>query len=150
MARMTPSQFRSRMQQIQNQQRQAVAKHNQAIRDYNRKVNQAVDHYNRVARSHSARVRADRQRLSQALTRLQSRTQTVTRYVTFRASVETLHQSYVALDRSSEERETTELEDRLLDLSERENANSLEVMDALLTEPMTFLVTDVLALLYRG
>jgi hypothetical protein len=58
----------------------------------------------------------------------------VTRYVTFRASVETLHRSYVILDRSAEERDTSEFEGDLLDLSERENANSVEVMNALLAE----------------
>lgn len=134
MARMTPGQFRSRVQQIQSQQRQAVNRYNQAVRDYNRKVNHAIDNYNREARAHNVRVRADRQRLAQALARLQSRPRVVTTYVTFRASVETLHHSFIALDQASEARETTVLEDQLFDLSERENANSLEVMDALLSE----------------
>jgi hypothetical protein len=119
--------------QVQSRQRQAVNRYNQAVRDYNRKVNNAIDQYNREARAHNARVRADRQRLAQALSRLQSRS-TVTRYVYFRASVETLHRSYVTLDRSAEQRETSDFEGSLLDLSERENANSLEVMNALLAE----------------
>lgn len=133
MARMTPGQLRSRLQQLQNQQRQAINRINQAARDRSRKLNQAIDNYNRAVRAHNARVRADRQRVAQALARLQSRPR-VNTYVTFRASVETLHRSYVTLDHASEARQTTALEDELLDLSEKENANSLEVMDALLNE----------------
>ena len=132
--RMTPSQFRSQMQQLQNRQRQAVDRYNRAVRDRNRKVNNAIDQHNREVRTHNARVRADRQRLKQAIARLQSRPTVVTRYVSFRASVETLHRSYVMLDRSAEERDTSECEGDLLDLSERENANSVEVMNALLAE----------------
>jgi hypothetical protein len=122
------------MQQLQNRQRQAIDRYNRAVRDRNRKVNNAIDQYNREVRAHNARVRADRQRLAQAVVRLQSRPTVVTRYVTFRASVETLHRSYVILDRSAEERDTSEFEGDLLDLSERENANSVEVMNALLAE----------------
>lgn len=132
--RMTPSQFRSQMQQLQNRQRQAINRYNQAVRDRNRKVNNAIDQYNREVRAHNARVRADRQRLAQAIARLQSRPTVVTRYVSFRASVETLNRSYVMLDRSAEERDASAFEGDLLDLSERENANSVEVMNALLDE----------------
>jgi hypothetical protein len=118
------------MQQLQSRQRQAISRYNQAVR----KVNQTIDTYNREARAHNARVRANRQRLAQALARLQSRPQVVTTYVTFRASVETLHRSYVALDREADSRQTGELENELLDLSERENTNSIELMDALVAD----------------
>lgn len=131
--RMTPSQFRSHIQRIQSQRRQAIDRVNSAIRDHNRKVKAAVDNYNREVRAHNVRVRANHQRLVHAVTALQRRP-TVTRYVTFRTSVETLHRSYEFLDRTSEAARTTEFQDHLLDLSERENANSLDVMNALLAE----------------
>lgn len=135
MARMTPSQFRSKLQQIQSRRRQAIDRYNQAVRDHNRKVNQAIDSYNREVRAHNARVRADRQRLAQAIQRLESRrTTVVTRHVYFRASVETLHRSYVTLESSVAGRHTSQLENDLLDLSERENANSVEVLNALLAD----------------
>jgi hypothetical protein len=134
--RMTPAQFKSHVRQVQNRQRQAVDQYNRAVRDYNRKVNTAIDNYNREVRAHNARVRSNRQRLAQALSSLQRRT-TVTRYVTFRASVETLHRSYVSLDRTSDSVHTTDFQNEVLDLSERENANSLEVMNALLADAVT-------------
>ena len=144
--RMTPSQFRSQVQQLQNTQRQFVDNYNRAIRaanehnrkvvqavnDHKRKVAAAVDDYNRTARAHNARLYADRQRLERALSHLQSRRTIVTTYATFQRSVESLHYSYEALDRFGESRALDKTVSQLLDMSERENANSLDVMNALL------------------
>lgn len=135
--RMTPSQFRSHLQQIQSRQRQAVDRYNQKVREYNRKVNAAIDNYNREVGAHNSRVRAHRQRLANALSTLRSRSSVATtapRYVTFRASVDTLHRAYEALERKSLASPQSDFQDQLLDLSERENANSLDVMNALLSE----------------
>lgn len=132
--RMTPSQFRSHLQQLQSRQRQAISRYNEATRQHNRKVNAAIDKYNREVRAYNARVRAYRQRVQTALSRLQSRTVVVTRYVRFRASVETLHQTYVTLDAAAGTRETSDFENEVLELSERENANSLDVMNELLAD----------------
>lgn len=56
----------------------------------------------------------------------------VTTYATFRTSVEMLQRSYEALDRFGATRVSGETESELLNLSAGENANSLEVMNALL------------------
>lgn len=135
--RMTPSQFKSYIQQVESRQRQAVDRYNQKVRDHNRKVRTAIDKYNREVRSHNVRVRADRQRLVNALLTLNRRTTittTVTRYVSFRTSVDTLHRAYESLEQTPQSAEPSDFQNRLLDLSERENANSLEVMNALLNE----------------
>lgn len=128
---MTPAQFRSHLQQQANRQRQAINRYNQAVQNHNRKVKTAVDNYNREARAYNQRLRSNQQRVRQAIRQLQSRPVVVTRYVTFRTSVETLHRSYAALD--SDQNYAPEMSE-LLDLSERENANSLDVMNALMNE----------------
>lgn len=128
---MTPAQFRSYLQQQANRQRQAINRYNQEVQSHNRKVKAAIDNYNREVRAYNQRLRANQQRVQQAIRQLQSRPVVVTRYVTFRTSVETLHRSYVALDRG--QGYAPEMSE-LLDLSERENANSLDVMNALMNE----------------
>lgn len=93
------------------------------------------------ARRYTERVRAHRQRIQRAIQQLQSRPTAITRHVTFRASVETLHRSYVALDAS----QASPAANELLDLSERENANSLDVMNALMSAPASPATVDDLA-----
>ena len=131
--RISTAQLRSQLQQIHSRQRQAINRYNQAVRQYNQKINSAVARYNREVRAHTARVRADRQRVVQALSTLRSRG-TGTRYVRFRVSVDTLHQAYARLDHGFASVQGEPLQNELFDLSERENANSLDVMNALLTD----------------
>jgi hypothetical protein len=131
--RISLAQMRSKLQQIQSRQRQAINNYNQAVRQHNQKISSAIAKYNGALRAHNNQVRANRQRVLQALSALPSRT-TVTRYVKFRVSVDTLHQSYVRLDQAFAFEQSEPQQDELLDLSERENANSLEVMNALLAE----------------
>ena len=138
---MTPTQYRSWVQQENNRRRQAVDRYNQAARAHNRKVQAAVDNYNREVRAYNERVRTHRQRVERAIHQLQSRAVTVTRHVTFCASVETLHRSYVALDAS----QASPAANELLDLSERENANSLDVMNALMSAPTAPATADDLS-----
>ena len=140
--RMTPAQFKSHLQQQANQRRQAINRYNQAVQSHQRKVKTAIDNYNREVRAYNQRLRANQQRVQQAIRQLQSRPVVLTRYVRFRTSVETLHRSYVCLDR--EQGAAPEMSE-LLDLSERENANSLDVMNALLNEQGAQLVGDDLA-----
>lgn len=128
---MTPAQFRSHLQQQANRRRQAINRYNQAVQDHNRKVKATVDNYNRQVRAYNQRLRANQQRVQQAIRQLQSRPVLASRYVTFRTSVETLHRSYVALD--CEVDYAPEMSE-LLDLSERENANSLDVMNSLMVD----------------
>lgn len=145
--RISPSQLRSKLRQMESQQRQAVnnynqavRKHNQAARNYNNAVRRFVDDYNQAVRTHNARVRSNRQRLNSELARLKSRS-TTTSYTVFRTSVQTLHETYVRLEASADGQYEGRYNE-ILDLSEREDANSLEVMNALLNENDSEEVSD--------
>ncbi|MDP3937471.1 MAG: hypothetical protein Q8R92_04960 [Deltaproteobacteria bacterium] len=138
MARYSVSQLRSKLQQAQQKQRQAVNRYNQAARRYNqglRQLKTEVDRYNRQVDAHNARVRANRQRLRRELARLsrQPTTTTVTTtFTVYRTSVRTLNESYQHLDRRAESQQLHPYYNRVLDLSERETANSVAVTNRLL------------------
>ena len=127
--RRTPAQIKSKIRQAQSKRKQAIARYNQAIRRHNQQVRQSVNQYSRQVRAHSGRVRANRQRIQNELARLARRAHT-TRYMTYRASVHDLHRSYVRLEQHTETKSLGPAHDRLLDLSEREVANSLSVANA--------------------
>ena len=128
------SQIRNEIRRAQQKQRQAIDKYNQAVRRFNRERKNAVNKYNRDVRAHNARVRANRQRIKNELARL-SRQSTATatiRYVVYRTSVETLHKSYTRLENYADSQQLDSRYNRVLDLSERETANSLEVTNRIL------------------
>lgn len=128
--KVSSSQFKSMVRQAQTKHRQAVAKINGAISKYNQEVNR----YNAAARTHNARVRSNRARLKQELTRL-STAASQPRYVTLRTSVESVHRSYVRLEQRADAAQYDDRFNEVLDLSEREAANSASVMNALLGQP---------------
>lgn len=145
--KISPSQFRNQMRQLANKQRQAINNYNQqvrrvnrAIRDYNNEVKRSIDKYNQAVRTHNARVRANRQQIQSELTRLNSHSST-TRYTVFRTSVQTLHRTYVQFEESADG-QYDGFYNTILDLSEREDANSLTVMNALLNENGSEEVSD--------
>ena len=111
--------------ELERKQRQAIDKYNQEVRWYNENVRHAVDSYKREARAHNDRVRANRQRLQSALVSL-TRQPIVTRYVAFRASVQTLNSVYLSLERRAEAHLGSSY-NHVLDLSEREMAATMGV-----------------------
>ena len=131
--RMTPSQFRSKVRQWEQRRRQAI---NQAVRAVNQANRRAVEQYNRQVREYNARVRAHRQRLVNEIRRLQQRRVT-TRYVTLRTSIEQVRVTQVRLESAAERNSLGPEYNRILDLSEREAANSAGLMNALLDETTT-------------
>jgi len=136
--RVTPSQFRNIVRQAERKQRQEIDKynrevraHNQKVRTHNQKVKQAVDKYNRDVRAHNARVRSNRQRLKNEIARLNRQANTK-RYVTFRISVNSVQSAYERLETAAESGRYDPRYNEILDLSEREAANSAGLMNALL------------------
>lgn len=123
------AQFRSKINQIQNQQRSAINKLNQQIRDHNRKVTQAVNSYNQAVRQHNASVRANRQRLNSAIARLNS--QSSIRHSVTTTSAIRLYQSYQQLDNHYESGYLNDSYGDWIDLAEREAANSAELSNSL-------------------
>lgn len=128
--RISSSQLRSKI----NKFNQAVRNYDQAVRKYKRDVNRAIDNYNHEVRAHNARVRSNRQRIQSGLAklRIQSTTTTTVRYTLFTSSVHTLNNAYTRLEEAASNRQLSPVEELILALSERENANSLEVINALL------------------
>lgn len=130
--RMTPSQIRSAIRQAQNKQKQALDKYNREVRQHNQKVKQAINSYNSEARRYNARVRANRQKIATELRKLQS--STTVRYQTVQTSAINLNNYYELLDAGESSLESSSHSNEFLDLSERENANSLALSNALESE----------------
>ena len=129
--RIRSSQLRSKLRQLESRRRQAVQRHNSAVRAHNRnarrqrsELKRRIDAYNRSVRAYNTRVRTNQARLRAALRNLSSQTVTV-RYVPLRTSVETLSAAYSRLDDS-------DADPYLSDLAERDTANSVGVLNALL------------------
>ena len=129
--RYSASQIRSKIRQAQQKKRQAITKYNAAVRRRNQGVRTAVNRYNQAVRAHNERVRANRRRLASELARLNSRP-TTTRYVVYHTSFRTLQSSYNRLETSADSQQLDARYNRLLDLSEREAANSAEVTNRIL------------------
>lgn len=128
--RYSPSQIRSMNRQAESKRRQAINKYNQDVRKHNQAVRTAVNKYNQAVRTYNSRVRAHRQRVRAELSRL-SRQKTTVRFTLYRTSVNSLYQSYEQLERRADSDELGSEYNRVLDLSEREIANSLAVANRL-------------------
>jgi hypothetical protein len=135
--RVTPAQFQAEVRRAQQRQRAAVNKYNQAVNQYNQEarrhntgVRKAVNDYNREVRAHNQRVRTNRERLRRELSKLQTaqrRQSTTTTHVTYRRSVSTLVDRWNVID--VEDGRVTD--PGLIDLAERETANSVAVLNEL-------------------
>lgn len=121
--KISSSQFKSKLRQVASKQKQAINKYNQAVRKLDRDI-----------RAYNSRVRANRQRLNRELAKLKRQSTSTTRYTVFRTSVTTLHTTYVNLEERSSSVSFGPQYDALLDLAEKEDANNLEVMNALLSD----------------
>lgn len=146
--KVTPSQLQNMLRQAEQKRKQAIDKYNREVRAYNQKrqqdinrVNQeirqhnqkqqhAINAYNQEVQRHNARVRANKQKIASELRRLQAST-TAIRYQTIRTSAIALNSSYEILDAREQDFEALAGGVSFLDLSERENANSLAVSNDL-------------------
>ena len=125
------SQWRSKIRQAQQRQQRAIQEYNRRVREHNRSIERSVSEYNRQVRAYNARVRAHRQRLANEIRRLQQRRVT-TRYVTLKTSFESVHATHVRLENAASRGALGPQYDDVLELSEREAANSAAVMNTLL------------------
>ena len=142
------SQFKSQMRQLQQKQKRAVNDYNREVRKYNQKVKQAVNQtnreinrYNSAARTHNSRVRANRDRLKRELQKLASH-QNSGRYIEYRTTVSSVQSSYQRLENHADTGSLSTGYDEILDLSEREAANNAEVMNALFGDTENAEVTE--------
>ena len=124
--RVSASQIRSKIRQAQTKQRQAVQRYNSDVRRFNSERKRRIDAYNRAVRSYNSRLRSNRNRLQSALQRLSRQSVTV-RFTT-------LHQSSLSLSTAYERLDNGGADPFLSDLAERETANSVAVLNALLAD----------------
>lgn len=139
--RLTPAQFQAELRRAQQRRREAVNRYNRAVNQYNQaarrhnaQVKQAVDEYNREVRAHNQRVRTNRERLRRELSKLQfaqRQRSTTTTHVTYRQSVSTLVDRWNVIDASAD---TSSMDGVLVDLAERETANSVAALNELDTD----------------
>lgn len=122
--------------QAANRLKSAVRKLQADVRRHNQQVRTAVNKCNQAVRNYNFRVRANQQRLRSELARL-SRTTTSRRVIKVRVSTQTLHQSFVRLERHADSIDLGSTYDHMVDLSEREMANSVAVANVLEGEQPT-------------
>lgn len=139
--KITPSQLRRQLRQDQSEQKRAVDKYNQEVRRHNRKVDKAVNQHNSEVRRHNARVRANRRKVASELNKLRSGSTTV-RYQTLRSSTLALNTHYESLELREQEFDDLHNGAYFLDLSEKENANSLEASNVLESDEASAPVID--------
>ena len=120
---MTPSQFKSKIRQLEQKQKRAINDMNRAINNYNREVKKAVNNYNAAVRKHNANVRRNRQIINNELRKLNT---TTTVRTSFTVSSRAMQQHYEDVGRVYYEGvSVTSEQNRILDLIEQEQANSL-------------------------
>nr|WP_290226680.1 hypothetical protein [Trichocoleus desertorum] len=129
--KISASQFRSKLQQAQRKTQQAIDKYNREVKRYNQQIKRSVDEYNREVRTYNSRVRANRQRIKRELAKLSGQPTKKTQYVVYHASVSSLYEAYTRLEQRAETQNFDPRYNRVLDLSEKETANSLEVLNLL-------------------
>jgi hypothetical protein len=116
----------------------AVEQHNRTVENHNREVhrrhNQAIEDYNRVVRAHNSNVQANQARQRLAFSRL-PRDVVGVRYSVLRASTLTLNQSYSRLEGQVGNQTSDDNDELVFGIPSSENANSLELMAALLGNP---------------
>ena len=130
--KMSISQIKSKMRQIENQYNQQVRKANQAIDQYNRNVKRSVDEYNRAVRQHNAKVMQNRTRIQSELRRLNSAS-SIRTTTTYRTSVTNVHAAYQNVAGSYDTMEYgTPFQEYVYAGIEQENANNLAAANVIL------------------
>ena len=122
------SQFKSKMRQLENKQRQAINNYNRAVSQYNNSVKKAISDYNTFVRNYNSAVRRNRQIINREISKLQSHSSTRT---TFTVSLDAMQQYYSAVNSYyGEGVPVNQHQDRILDLIEQEQANSVITANA--------------------
>lgn len=121
--KLTISQFKSKIRQIEQKQKRTIDNWNRAVNNYNRSVKKAVNDYNAAVRRYNASVRRNRQIINSELRKLST---TITVHTSYTLSSRTMYQYYEDIGRVYYEGiYVTPEQDRILDLIEQEQANSL-------------------------
>ena len=121
--RINISQLRSKLRQIENQQRQAINKYNSQVRQYNNSVKKAISDYNAAVRKYNAVVNHNRQIINSNIRKLNSSSFFST---TYSVSLTTMQRNYHSVNEVYNEGSiVTDRQNKILDLIEQEQANSI-------------------------
>lgn len=121
--KLTPSQFKSKMRQLEQKQKRAINDLDRAINNYNRGIKKAVNNYNTAVRKHNANVRRNQQIISNELRKLNSSSTVRTSYNISSRAMQSQYDNVGKVYREGVF--VTPKQDRILDLIEQEQANSL-------------------------
>lgn len=143
--RITPSQFKNMLRKTAREQKRAIDKYNHEVKKYNQEVKRVVNKYNREVNNYNSKVRTHRQQIQRELNKLKRLSSSSTRYKVFQRSVYTLHDSYIKLEERSVDTSASPQHQQksIYEFAERENANNLKLMNALLGSDMEAVDEDV-------
>lgn len=129
------SQLKSKLRQIENQQRQAINNYNRQVRQINHNMQRAVSNYNAAVRKYNSTVNRNRQIINSNLSRLNS-----TRIsITYSSSLSVMQRNYYAVNEVYDENSiVTPQQNNVLDLIEQEQANSI-VTAQVINDPNQFI-----------
>ena len=117
------SQLKSKLRQIEQKQQRAIRDLNREIDNYNRNVKRAINDYNATVRRHNANVTRNRQIIRNELRKLNTSSSA---HSSYSVSSRVMQQHYENVGRVYFEGvSVTPEQDRVLDLIEQEQANSL-------------------------
>ena len=133
MVRQGQAKQRQAVQKYRRDVRQAEQKINREIQAHNRKARRAIDQYNSDVRAYNRQVNANKTRIQSALKKL-GRATVTTRYNVLHTSTQTLNDAYIGLREQPSAPVSSDKLDVLRSYAELENANSLDVTNALLGE----------------
>ena len=143
MAKLTPSQLKSKLRQAENKQKQAIRNYNSAVKKYNRNLKTAVNKYNQAVRTHNANVRRNRTIINNELRKLQSHRVTTQYHVQYQASAVAMNSSYNnAIQVGDALTELSPQQERIYDLIEQEHANGLATVNAILSNEEPAIIDD--------
>lgn len=111
----------------------AINKYNQEVYKQNQKVVTAINQHNRNVAIHNQRVHSNQQRLAFEIRRLSQRTISP-QYTNYHLSVQSLSRSYERLNQDYETHNRDENFTAIVELSEREAANNVGVLNRLLDD----------------
>jgi hypothetical protein len=137
--KISSSQLRNKLRQIQSKQRQAVNKYNQEVRNYNSNLKSAVNKYNQAVRTHNANVQRNRNVIKREIRKLESNSKTTTTYQRrYYDSSISLNNSYNRVAITSDNlKELSPQQNHIYDLIEQENANNLSTYNAILNDEIS-------------
>ena len=125
--RISTSQLKSKLRQIEQKQRKAINGYNQAVRKYNTQLKRSVDAYNHFVREYNAAVQKNKQIISREIRKLNTASHSA-----YTVSVRTMQRHYADVSTVyTEGFPVTPEQERILDLIDSEQANSIITANAI-------------------